>query len=565
MALNPSRYIFDGSFELSPDNLTRVFGEVVSAVAELQEAQTSFEDARQQLIQTALFRINEALAPAFELVLDYQTGGFLSAAIAENSEVSFAVGSRTLAIAAEKRDLFRPSPVVVLSRTSNTTDFAVATTTSYDPVAGALVVDVLTLTGNAGPHEDVEVWATAGSALAQNQYLVETKAARDLSAKWAEHTNGQDVTTAGTRSAKHHASAAATSAGTATTQAGIATTKAGEAATSKTGADSAKAGAEAARDAAEGFADDAEASAEAAALFDPANYYPKTDTYSKTQVDTAFAPKADPALTGTPTAPTAATSTNTTQIATTAYVKAVIAALLDGAPSTIDTLNEIATALGNDPNFATTITNLIAGKANSSHTHAQSDITGLVAALAALQAADADLTALAALSSTGFAVRSSANTWLQRAIAAGTGLTITNGDGVSGNPTPAIDKASAANILAGTSDKVVTADGINSAAAPVTIAYHATNALDLSTFRFGNMLAMTGDRVLDLSNGVPGLTYYLRCGATTSTDRAITFSSKFKGDVPTLTDIDNGKYYLLSIVCVATNEYNVTSMVSLKP
>ena len=37
---------------------------------------------------------------------------------------------------------------------------------------------------------------------------------------------------------------------------------------------------------------------------------------------TALAPKANPALTGTPTAPTAATTTNTTQIATTAFVQA---------------------------------------------------------------------------------------------------------------------------------------------------------------------------------------------------------------------------------------------------
>ena len=41
-------------------------------------------------------------------------------------------------------------------------------------------------------------------------------------------------------------------------------------------------------------------------------------------VDASFAKKASPALTGTPTAPTAATSTNTTQIATTAMVQAAI-------------------------------------------------------------------------------------------------------------------------------------------------------------------------------------------------------------------------------------------------
>ena len=135
------------------------------------------------------------------------------------------------------------------------------------------------------------------------------------------------------------------------------------------------------------------------------------------------APLASPALTGTPTAPTAAAGTNTTQIASTAFVRAAIDALIAASPGALDTLNELAAALGNDPNFATTITNLlalkaplaspaltgaptaptVAGTADSTakiattafvqavaalkaavvHTHAQSDVTNLVTDLAA--------------------------------------------------------------------------------------------------------------------------------------------------------------------------------------
>ncbi|EIH0546933.1 tail fiber protein, partial [Escherichia coli] len=87
------------------------------------------------------------------------------------------------------------------------------------------------------------------------------------------------------------------------------------------------------------------------------------------------APLASPALTGVPTAPTAAQGTNNTQIATTAYVRAAISALVGSSPEALDTLNELAAALGNDPNFATTMTNALAGK----------------------QPLDATLTALAAL------------------------------------------------------------------------------------------------------------------------------------------------------------------------
>lgn len=73
---------------------------------------------------------------------------------------------------------------------------------------------------------------------------------------------------------------------------------------------------------------------------------------------------ASPTFTGIPLTPTASVGTNTTQIASTAFVRSEVSALVNSAPSTLDTLNELATALGNDPNFATTITNSLAGKAN---------------------------------------------------------------------------------------------------------------------------------------------------------------------------------------------------------
>lgn len=76
----------------------------------------------------------------------------------------------------------------------------------------------------------------------------------------------------------------------------------------------------------------------------------------------AKAPLASPALTGTPTAPTATPGTNSTQIATTAYADAAVAALVNSAPGVLDTLDELAAALGDDANFATTVTNALAAK-----------------------------------------------------------------------------------------------------------------------------------------------------------------------------------------------------------
>tara|TARA_R100000734_G_C3309950_1_gene100692 strand:- start:311 stop:1663 length:1353 start_codon:yes stop_codon:yes gene_type:complete len=62
------------------------------------------------------------------------------------------------------------------------------------------------------------------------------------------------------------------------------------------------------------------------------------------------------------TATTQAASDNSTKVATTAYTTTAISNLVDSSPSTLNTLNELAAALGDDANFSTTVTNSIATK-----------------------------------------------------------------------------------------------------------------------------------------------------------------------------------------------------------
>ncbi len=106
------------------------------------------------------------------------------------------------------------------------------------------------------------------------------------------------------------------------------------------------------------------------------------------------APLSSPALTGTPTAPTAAQSVNNTQIATTAFVKSAIAGMVGSAPAALDTLNELAAALGNDPNFATTMLNALAGKQPLDNTLTNlsgKDVAGLLTYLGLGEAAKRDV------------------------------------------------------------------------------------------------------------------------------------------------------------------------------
>ncbi|HBN1897466.1 TPA: prophage tail fiber N-terminal domain-containing protein [Escherichia coli] len=225
-----------------------------------------------------------------------------------------------------------------------------------------------------------------------------TAAARSASAAKTSETNAKASETraessktaaaSSASSAASSASSASASKDEATRQAsaakGSATTaftKATEAAGSATAAAQSKVAAESAATRAETAAKRAEDIADAVSLEDASTtkkgvvqLSSATNSPSETLAATPKAVKAvmdetnkkaplnSPALTGTPTTPTAPKGTNNTQIASTAYVMAAIAALVDSSPDALNTLNELAAALGNDPNFATTMTNALAGK-----------------------------------------------------------------------------------------------------------------------------------------------------------------------------------------------------------
>ncbi len=145
---------------------------------------------------------------------------------------------------------------------------------------------------------------------------------------------------------------------------------------------------------------------------------------------------ASPTFTGVPAVPTATAGTNTTQAASTAFVTTAVANLVNTAPGALDTLNELAAALGNDADFSTTVTNSLALKAPLASPTFTGTVGGITksmvglgnvdntadadkpistatqTALNAKQGLDADLTAIAALvGTTGFLKKTAADTW----------------------------------------------------------------------------------------------------------------------------------------------------------
>jgi hypothetical protein len=87
-----------------------------------------------------------------------------------------------------------------------------------------------------------------------------------------------------------------------------------------------------------------------------------TADQSNAEIKTAIEAGTDIALGGNPTTTTQSAGNNSTRIATTAYADVAVAALVDSAPAALDTLNELAAALGDDAGFSTTVTNSIATK-----------------------------------------------------------------------------------------------------------------------------------------------------------------------------------------------------------
>jgi hypothetical protein len=110
-------------------------------------------------------------------------------------------------------------------------------------------------------------------------------------------------------------------------------------------------------------------------------------------VNGIYAPLSSPSLTGTPLTPTANAGTNNTQIASTAFVRTEISNLVASAPTALDTLNELATALGNDANFSTTVTNNLAGKANLSGATFTGSISGPSGNFTSLKVNNVDVSA----------------------------------------------------------------------------------------------------------------------------------------------------------------------------
>ncbi|EJP3066699.1 prophage tail fiber N-terminal domain-containing protein [Salmonella enterica] len=304
-----------------------------------------------------------------------------SAASAESSAVTATTKAGEASVSAESADTARTAAAASAAAAKTSEANADVSRTAAGDSAAAAAASATAAQASAeraGASEtaaktsETQAASSAGDAGASATAAAASKKAAAASAAAAKTSETNAATSANTAAAS--ATAASSSASAASTHAAASDTSASLAAQSSTAAGAAATRAEDAAKRAEDIADvisleDASLTKKGIVKLSSA-----TDSDSEALAATPKAVKAvmieaqtkapldSPALTGTPTAPTPETAAAGIEIATAAFVAAKVAQLVGSAPETLDTLKELADALGNDPNFATTVLNKLAGK-----------------------------------------------------------------------------------------------------------------------------------------------------------------------------------------------------------
>jgi hypothetical protein len=284
MSSNYPELTFSDTEDFDADRLNRAMQVLDQRLRSLEPFTPSWEAAVNDLRAVGLSRLNDAILPAYNRIQLLATLGFLfassstSVTLVQDQTAIFTIDDATT------RDLFTPTPFLAITRSSTTADYAIAQFISFDKVTGELWLKVKAITGNAGPHNDWQIGALAGSTLAAMAYLTQIDAAR------ATAVSAKDTSVANA---------------------------------AQTAADRVQTGADAASALSSKMA--AAASATAAQTWNPSSY------------------------------------STTAQV--NAAITAAVNALVNGSPAALDTLNELATALGNDANFSATILAALAKRA----------------------------------------------------------------------------------------------------------------------------------------------------------------------------------------------------------
>ena len=128
-----------------------------------------------------------------------------------------------------------------------------------------------------------------------------------------------------------------------------------------------------------------------------------------------------------------------------------------------------------------------------------------------------------------------------------------------------VELATDGEVYAATAGKAIDAGKIESASAAVALSDGAPVAVDWDAGINFDLTVTANRQIANPTNGQPRTWRTIVVQGDDSTDRTITFGDQYLGDVPTITDCDDGKWYLLSIFCVSASHFVVMSQVAKKP
>ncbi|EKQ2111225.1 prophage tail fiber N-terminal domain-containing protein, partial [Salmonella enterica] len=363
-------------FEAMVEEVARQASEASRNATAAGQASEQAQTSAGQAAESATAAVNAAVAAEASA-----TQAASSAASAESSAGTATTKAGEASASAASADTARTAAAASAAAAKTSEANADASRTAAGDSAAAAAASATaaqTSAARAGASEtaaktsETQAASSAGDAGASATAAAASEKAAAASAAAAKTSETNAATSASTAAAS--ATAASSSASEASTHAAASDTSASLAAQSSTAAGAAATRAEEAAKRAEDIADvisleDASLTKKGIVKLSSATdsdsealaATPKAVKSVMGEVQTK-APLDSPALTGTPTAPTPETTATGIEIATAAFVAAKVAQLVGSAPEALDTLKELADALGNDPNFATTVLNKLAGK-----------------------------------------------------------------------------------------------------------------------------------------------------------------------------------------------------------
>jgi hypothetical protein len=165
MSILPPEIDFRVDKAASPDRMNRATAHIDARLRALEAYKPSFDQLFAELQIFGLQRVNEAVAPLLQELSRVQALGFLNAPIQPGTTAYFALGSLSVTISEDRRNVFTPSPWVMLVSDSVPDSYVLGRKLSYDQDTGELQINVTNQWGANSLLADVTVWGVAGGAL----------------------------------------------------------------------------------------------------------------------------------------------------------------------------------------------------------------------------------------------------------------------------------------------------------------------------------------------------------------------------------------------------------------